>query len=167
MDRHAGGAGRPEMEWYILAGILASFHISFLAWLLAKEDSWWLGLVVLAVVPLPVVPMYPLIAILKPLAWYQPLVVFLLLSLLILGTNTKPFLLLAGGTAVFLLGGAFHGAVGATLGMAGYGVAVAMIAAVYEGYTPLFLAAGSEAGICRSPAEGDQSAIGRCRRGYR
>jgi HEAT repeat protein len=124
-----------ETDWYILAGILAGFQILFVAYQAAKEEAWWVGAIVLIVLAAIPFLLQPLFEFLKPLTWYQPVVLFLLVALLSLSIAQKPFLFLAGLVTAFLLGAATQREIGATLGMVTYGLVVAITSTAFVGYS--------------------------------
>lgn len=123
-------SGGPDMAWYAFAALLAGFQICFLGIQIAREENWWVGLAVVAGIVSSLAGLYKFIELLEPLVWYQPLAVFLLISLSVLSVDGKPFLFLAGGFAAFLLGAAIQQATGAAIAMIAFGVLVLVMAAI-------------------------------------
>ena len=128
-----GISGEPDTAWYIFTAILAGFQISFFGVALAREENWWTGLSVAAGIVSALAVIYKLIELLGPLVWYQPLTLFLLISLSVLSVHGKPFLSLAGGLAAFVLGAAILQATGAVIAMIAFGVIVLVILTIEPG----------------------------------
>lgn len=146
-------SGRPDTAWYAFAAILAGFQISFLGIQVAREENWWTGLAVVAGTVSMLAVMYKFIELLEPLVWYQPLAVFLLISLSVLSTHGKPFLFLAGGLAAFVLGAAIQQVTGAAIAMIAFGVVVLVILAIETSYSsekPGVVSAWKQAWVPRS-----------------
>ncbi|WP_334391073.1 HEAT repeat domain-containing protein [Bradyrhizobium sp. AZCC 2262] len=148
-------SGGPDMAWYAFAAVLAGFQISFLGIEIAREENWWTGLAVVAGIVSMLAVGYKLIELLEPLVWYQPLAVFLLISLSVLCVHGKPFLFLAGGLAAFVLGAAIQQVIGAAIAMVAYGVVVLVISAIepvsgYSSEKPGVVSAWKQAWVPRT-----------------